>query len=111
MTERDKISVAEQISLEEVAEAFQAVIDKQQAGYDGQPRRTPIRALRIWRVFDQHKYDEVSLEEMADAFADTLDPRKSASSAISWINRSFKALRMDLKIGSSTVYRLRYRSK
>ena len=112
MTEREskKINV-ELVSAEEIAEAFQSVIDGQLSGYDGQPRRKPVRAQRIWGVFNRRKNESVSLEEMAEAFADTTDPRKSASSAVSWINRAFIGLGIDLKIESSTVYQIRHRRK
>lgn len=112
MTEREsKKPDVEHVSAEEIAVAFQRVIDEQQAGYGGQPRRKPVRARRIWSVFNRHKNYLVSLGEMAEVFDDTSDPRKSASSAISWINRTFNALGIDLEIESSTVYQIHHRGK
>ena len=112
MTEREpRKPDAEHVSAEEIASAFQCVIDEQQAGYGGQPRLKPIRARRIWSVFTRHNNNSVNLEEMAEVFDDTSDPRKSASSAVSWINRTFKALGIDLEIESSTVYRIHRRDE
>ena len=96
---------------EKMVLVFKWVIDEQQAGYGGHPRRKPIRARRIWSVFTRHNNNSVNLEEMAEVFDDTSDPRKSASSAVSWINRTFKALGIDLEIESSTVYRIHRRDE
>ena len=112
MIEREsRESDAAQVSAEEIAAAFQSVIDEQETGYGGQPRRKPVRARRIWSVFTRHNNNSVNLEEMAEVFDDTSDPRKSASSAVSWINRTFNALGIDLEIESSTVYRIHHRGK
>lgn len=89
--------------------AFQRVIEEQEDEYTKHPRRSPVRVRRVWDTFRGRETEPISLTELAVPFAETKDPERSAQTAISWLNRTFGRLGLNLEVERSTYYRLRYR--
>lgn len=79
-----------QPSPEQVRTALKHILEKQNAGYEGKPRRTPERIPRILETFSQRESELVFLEEFLLAFENSKDPRKHASSALSETNKLLK---------------------
>lgn len=79
-----------QPSPKQVRTALKRILEKQKAGYEGKPRRTPERIPRILATFSQRESELVFLEEFLSAFENSKDPRKHASSALSETNKLLK---------------------
>jgi len=95
------------VTPEEVQSAFNQALTELESGYDGKPRRKPVRVLRLLNVFQGRETETISIEELAEAFIDTVDSTKSASTAISSLNRLFDTLGIDLQIERTSYYQFR----
>lgn len=75
---------------------------------DGKPGPSPVRLERLWSVFRGRENEPISLDDFESAFADSVEPRKSAASAISWLNNILKRWGYDLQIKTAhcTTYQL-----
>lgn len=94
----------------DVAAIFTAVRRELSPGV-GKPGPSPIRLDRLWAVFRYRENEWISLDEFEVAFADSTEPRKSASSAVSWLNNVLRRWGYNLTIETRqwTGYRLRLR--
>lgn len=81
---------------------------------EGRVGRKPERIDRIRSVVLGRENDYIPLEDFATEFSSSTDnPRKTASNAISWLNRRFRELNIDLELaghqlGKDRAYRFRY---
>ena len=93
-----------------VESVFEAVRSELSPGV-GKPGPSPIRLDRLWAVFRRRENEWISLDEFEKAFADSTEPRKSASSAVSWLNNVLRRWGYNLTIETVhwTGYRIRLR--
>lgn len=73
-------------------QAFQGIINMQEAGYGGQPRRKPYLIHQVWDAFKEYSYEDVDLDAIAQRFdkvSDIKQQRAQAQTAISRANALF----------------------
>ncbi len=90
-----------------VNRVFSLIRDELSPG-EGKPGPSPVRLDRLWSVFRGRENEPISLDDFESTFGDSADPRKSAASAVSWLNNIFKRWGYDLEIktGHCTTYQL-----
>lgn len=93
----------ERIDPAEIDAAFEKVIKATWPTYRGKTGRKPVRIQRIREGFRGRENEYVPLDDLAIAFEGKKNPRKYAASTISWLNKTFKELDINLEIKSTTV--------
>lgn len=91
-----------------VEEVFSAIREELSPG-TGKPGPSPIRLDRLWSVFQGRENEPIPLDDFEQAFSDSTDPRKSAASAVSWLNNTFRRWGYDVEI--ETIHCTKYRLK
>jgi hypothetical protein len=92
-----------------VASAFESIIAEQEAGYEGDPHKAPVRAQRLWKVFKGRENETIYLEDFVPVFHGTENPRKNAVNAITWIRPFLQEKSFDIvrkRLHKSATYRL-----
>ena len=98
------LAVDNKITKQELDKAFRQILKDLVSGYEGKPRRKPIRVKRLSKLFLQEPNRAIGLSMIANEFGETIDPEKSASTAVGWLNRAFKAAGMKMRIERESFY-------
>lgn len=108
---RGKEDSAPIIDPSHVEEVFSAIREELSPG-TGKPGPSPIRLDRLWSVFQGRENEPIPLDDFEQAFGDSSEPRKSAASAVSWLNNTLRRWGFDMEIETihCTKYRLKQRS-
>jgi hypothetical protein len=97
--------------------AFERIINDEDTGYEGKPRRKPFRIRQVWEACRPFFYrnEGAPLSVLAEPFIDHnrpyTNPFGRAQTVISKINEAFRKHEIDLEIQRDVVYRLHRRSK
>lgn len=101
---------AELVDPEYIKDVFQEIREELSPGR-GKPGRTPVRLERLWSVFEGRENQAISLDEFADAFKEdgSSESRKSAATAISWLNTTLRRWGFGLEIETKqyTTYQIK----
>lgn len=95
----------EQIDPQEIYAALDAVVEAKWPEYRGKTGRRPVRVERLKDVIRGRENEWFLLDEYAGLFIGTKNPRKEASSAISWVNAAFEGVNINLRIEGRTKNR------
>ena len=71
------------------------------------PGHKPNRVQRIQELFRNRQYQSLTLNELSEPFAGLSNPNEVAQSTLSWINRTFIRLGLEIEIDRFTSYRIR----
>lgn len=93
------------LTASEIREAMDYLHKGQLMGYGGKVRRVPEIIPRIRTLIESREIQPFSLTELAGFFSHLSEPRKSASSAISNINRDLDEHGFDIRIRRNFYYR------
>lgn len=92
---------AEHVCPDEVIEALRTVIVKKFPAYEGKPGNKPVRVERIIATLEEANDSRISLDALEKKFKDDgvkQDVRKTAASAVSWLNSSLIELNLPFEI-------------
>lgn len=108
----DATSINESLKIEgnldpdQIASAFRLIIEEQESGYDGNPRRRPKRFRQIWEVFEGNETNEIALEKLANIFKGVKEEKSSAQNTISKMNAAFERRGLNIKISRVVNYKI-----
>lgn len=91
----------------EVQAAFEQVLQELRSGKLRTPGRQPVRFERLQSVFSGNETTPVSVDDLAAAFTETVDPQKSAITAVGHLNKLFGEMGIGLVIERTSFYQFR----